>query len=185
MSLRSAAFMAVILLLSVLLTACGAASPAKPAAAPAPTFAKLIVTNDLVRGAENIDQSKPAEVARICSELSKFMHNERIVWRIKVMDPQTGAFMDDKNVGEVSVKLSDGQVVQAKYGGHGGTKDKPADFFWTAGWTVPETYPSGSLTYTVNAAGKDGRGAMMINDFKVPAAFLTILDGKVPVIEKK
>ena len=86
-------------------------------------------------------------------------------------------------MGQVEVKLSDGQVFQTKYGGHGGTKEAPLDKFWAVGWTIPENYPSGTMNFAVNVVAKDGRQGQLL-DFKVPAAFLTVLDAKVPIIKK-
>ena len=134
----------------------------------------------MVRGNENIPSD---QTAKVCVQNSKWSKNERIVWRIKVLDPKTGVYLDDTNVGQVEVKLSDGQVFQTKYGGHGGTKEAPLDKFWAVGWTIPENYPSGTMNFAVNVVAKDGRQGQLL-DFKVPAAFLTVLDAKVPIIKK-
>lgn len=162
------------------LSACGGSQPAaKPAAPAAPAFDKLIIAADVVRGATNVTDDKRAEL--VCVQASRYARNERVVWRIKVLDPKTGAFLTDAEVGQVDVKLQDGQVFAAKYGPHGKAPD-PVENFWTAGWTIPANYPSGTTNFNINVAAKDGRSGMFVPDFKVPAAFLTVLDKAVPVL---
>lgn len=194
--LRRMVLATLLVTLTAVLTACGgAAKPTAPAPAPAPTtapaaptapavaaapaFEQLIIGHDVVRGATNVPQEKRGDL--VCVQASRFARNERVVWRIRVMDPRTGAFLTDKEVGLVEVKLKDGQVLTAKYAPHGKAPD-PVESFWTAGWTIPANYPSGTAPFTISAKANDGRGGMNMPDFKVPAAFLTVLDSAVPVI---
>lgn len=182
--MRRMIFTTLLAAFTALLSACGGTSaPAAPAAAPAapaaPAFNQLIVSADVVRGATNVPQEKRGEL--VCVQASRYGRNERVVWRIKVMDPKTGAFLTDKEVGQVEVKLKDGQVFAAKFGPHGKAPD-PVENFWTAGWTIPINYPSGSMPFTISVTATDGRTGVNVPDFKVPAAFLTVLDSSVPVI---
>lgn len=192
--MKSTRILSLSLCAALLLSACSgaqskpAASTATPSATPAPaaapaaseaSFGQLLVVVDTVRGNANIPANEAA--LKVCAPVSKWLHNERVVWRIKVVDPKLGTAMDDKALGAVEVKLSDGQVLQAKYGGHPGKE--PTDFFWAVGWTIPESYPSGTAKYAISAEAKDGRKSQTV-DFNVAATYMTILDGKVPVIPK-
>jgi hypothetical protein len=59
-----------------------------------------------------------------------------------------------------------------KYGGH--PHDKPADSFWSAGWTVPADYPAGSMSYSVVATTNDG-STQSWAPFNVALSQLTVL----------
>lgn len=180
-----------LLFLVLTLSACAAQS-AQPKAAPvataAPAFNQLVIVHDVVQGNENIQDDKDFTLKH-CQTKSRWLHNERMIWRIKVLDPQTGELMDDKTVAQVEVKLPDGKVLPTRYANHGGTKEKPMDAFWTAGWTIPEGFPSGEFRYDVRAAGKDSRSGKLIEftvgDFGKGTGFHLILDGKIPIVPKK
>lgn len=145
-----------------------------------PGFEALIVVHDLVRGSVNIPDAEKKD--KVCVQSSRYLHNEEIVWRIKVIDPKTGQEMDDQALEKVEVVLADGTVLANKYAPH--PKQDPVDHFWAVGWDIPEDYPSGTLNYTINAVAKDGRQGQMVS-FKVASALLTIMDGSVPKIVKQ
>lgn len=107
-----------------------------------------------------------------CLETSIGHQGELIVFRTRVVDPQTGNDMTDSDLASVEVDLPDGEVFDASYGGHpgGGT---PTDYFWSVPWEIPLTYPTGSLGYTVKAVANDGRTGTY-TDFNVSSSQLTI-----------
>jgi hypothetical protein len=148
-----------------------------PVAAPKPTF--LMLYGDTVRGTaglspEEKDSSKPAGLT--CVQMSRFPIGSRIVWRMRVIDPLTNTAMSDKVLEYVKLKLPDGKEQVLKYGGHGGTKENPADFFWVTGWTVPADYPTGVFNYLVEAKSLVGAiGTFGYDAFKVPSGQLQII----------
>lgn len=179
------------ILLTGVLAACaqapGQASPsgeqsAAPPASGTPesmapaAAAVLFVDADTVLGPTNLtDEEKPAKT---CVQVSRYAHNEEVVWRVKVMDPVTGEPMDDSMLESVQVVMGD-QTLDLHYGGH--PHDNPLDFFWTVGWEIPEEYPSGTVAYTIKATAGDGRIGTW-DQFGVEAAMLTITDEVRPVI---
>ena len=147
---------------------------AAPAAPAKPQF--LIVVGDTIRGNLGLN---PVEILTTapgihCTQQSRFPQGGRIVWRMKVIDPGTGKFMDDKQIKDFSLTLPDGKTDVFKYGGHGGTKDNPADFLWAAGYTVPADYPTGAFNVKIQATDNDGRVGVF-DQFKVNIAQLTIV----------
>ena len=163
-----------VLAFTAFLAACSAAAPV---ATPGPTpVAALFIDVDTVLGPNNLtEEERPTKT---CVQANRFAHNEEVVWRVKVVDPLTGKPMDDAALASVQVKLPD-QTLDLRYGGH--PRDTPVDFFWTVGWDVPETYPTGTVAYTVNATAKDGRTGTY-EQFKVALAMLTVTDEVRPII---
>jgi hypothetical protein len=158
----------------LLALACQAA--AAPTATPGPPV-NLILVADTVQGPTNLTDEEKAAGA-VCVQKNRFAKNEEIVWRVRVMDPTTGAAMDDQTLSSVVVRLPD-QELAMHYGPH--PRDNPVDFFWTVSFDVPETYPSGLLAYTVVATANDARTGTY-NQFGVPLAQLTVTDEVRPVI---
>ncbi len=146
----------------------------QPAQQAASSFDKVLVSYDLVRGSKNVAKNEAA--AKVCVASSRYLHNEEIVWRIKVTDPKTGELLDDKALSSVAVKLSDGQVLKARYGGH--PAKSPTDFFWAVSFDIPEDYPSGQLKFDLDVTANDGRTGQMVS-FNVAPALLTVMDGAV------
>jgi hypothetical protein len=141
-----------------------------------PASPKLIVVYSIVRGFKNVG---PGPNAGPCLLDSRFRHNEEIVWRIKVLDPASGAFLGDKAVRSVEIKLASGETLPARYGPHPWKDPKPTDSFWSAAWTVPAGYPTGTLRYSISAIAKDGRTSTTV-DFDINASKLVVLEGTVP-----
>jgi hypothetical protein len=110
-----------------------------------------------------------------CVLRSQYMHNEEVVWRVRVLQ-QDGQPVTDKDITGMEVKISSGETFKMRYGGH--PHSKPVDFFWTAGWRIPDDYPAGSLTYTVTATRADGSTESW-EPFNVAPSQLTVLEGKV------
>ena len=168
-----------------LLTSCSAAATPPPVtvrttatvtATPpaAPVSSTLIIQADTVSGAPGAQGVTPNN-GGVCVQTNQYKATNSIVWRIKVFDPATGKPMDDKALQSVQVKLPDGQVFKGQYGGHpGGPGTQPTDNFWSTAWTIPATYPTGSLNYQVNAQSTDGRSGAY-NQFNVAPSLLTIV----------
>ena len=148
---------AALLLIGVVLAACAqapgtsAAPPAGGGAASAAANGQVFIQADTVLGGTNLSSQEPS-----CVQLSQFARNEQIVWRAKVFDPATGTALDDKALATVEVRLPD-QTLKMKYGAH--PKTNPTDNFWVVSFTVPASYPTGALPYTVVATTTDGRTA--------------------------
>lgn len=160
----------------LVIAACQAAATPTPTPAPA---VNLILVSDTVQGPTNLTDEEKAAGAT-CVQKNRFAKNEEIVWRTRVIDPTTGQPMDDTAITSLVVKLPD-QELAMHYGGH--PRDNPVDFFWTVGFDVPESYPSGALTFTIVATGTDGRTGTY-NQFGVAAAQLTVTDEVRPVISQ-
>jgi hypothetical protein len=143
------------------------AATAKPLVA---TF--LILQGDTVRSPEGLTDEEKTFLS--CVQQSRFPQGSRIVWRFKALDPISGKALDDKAIKSFDLLLPDGKTQSFKYGGHGGTKEAPADFFWTSGFSLPKDYPTGAFNYQIKATSLDGAiGAW--DQFKVPSAQLTVV----------
>ncbi len=106
---------------------------------------RLFIAADMVQG--------PGGSGPLCALRSQFMRKERVAWRIRVQDA-TGKQLDDKGLKSVVVELSDGQKFPAHFGGH--PPNAPTDHLWSAGWSIPEDYPTGTFNYKVVATALDG-----------------------------
>ena len=104
--------------------------------------APYIVVHDIVVGAE----STPA-VTPPCQPQSLFAPGQQVVWRIKVIDPQTGNPVKPNRLKSVQVRFKSGKTFDAQYfpHGEGGATDK----YWTATWTIPKDYPAGPVNYSI------------------------------------
>jgi hypothetical protein len=158
---------AVLLIVAAVSAACGASAP--PPEQTFPILTKVIVTADLVRGSKN-------PLGATCAYNSQFSRGEEIVSRVKIMDPKTEQYLTDKEVKSVKFFLKDGTSAALHYGGHpGGANATPTDFFWTTGWQVPDTYPTGATGWWVDAETNDGRKGHF-EPPKVASNALTILE---------
>lgn len=145
-----------------------------PVAADAQMARKLFFEGDLVRGAQ------PGAPGPFCVLTNQFKHLENVVWRIRVLD-QGGRVLDDKVLKSLAVELPDGQKLAAKYGPHPPPARGPAtDFFWTAVWTIPTTYPTGTFAYKVVATDADGNSQTW-EPFKRPPSQLTVVAGEIEI----
>jgi predicted transcriptional regulator len=139
-------------------------------AAQPPLAQALILNADTVIGSAGA--TNPAD---ICVQSSRFQQGESVVWRIKVYDPVTGNPMDNSTLDSVVVSLKDGQNFTAAYGGHPGQPGVPVtDYFWSTAWSIPKSYPTGSVQYTVTAMSKDGRTGTF-TEFNVAPSLLTVV----------
>jgi hypothetical protein len=160
-------------------SAAPAASTAAKASTPVAVQAAakfLIVTGDTIRGQLGLnDVEKLLTAPGIhCTQQSRFPQGGRIVWRMKVIDPNTGKYLDDKAISSMTISYPDGKLDTFKYGGHGGTKDAPQDYLWAVGYTVPLDYPTGAFNYKIEAKSLEGATGTF-EPFKVTAAAVTIV----------
>ena len=132
----------------------------------------LILQVDTVRSPEGLTDAQKEFLS--CVQQSRFPVSSRIVWRARALDPLSNKALDDKALKSFVLTLPDGKTDVFKYGGHGGTKENPAEFFWTAGFSIPATYPTGLFAYKVTATSADG-AVGTFDQFKVPAGQLTIV----------
>jgi hypothetical protein len=144
------------------------------ASAEAPAPRQLFFEGDLVRGAQ---QGAPGP---FCVLNNQFKRLEKVVWRIRVLD-EAGKSLDDKGLKSVVVELPDGQKLSAKYDRHPPPAQGPAlDYFWTAIWIIPTTYPSGSLGYKVVATDSDNKSQTW-EPFKTRPSQLSVVDGAIEI----
>jgi hypothetical protein len=135
---------------------------------------KLFVEGDVVRGAQ---QGAPGP---FCVLSNQFKRLEKVVWRIRVLD-EAGQSLDNNGLKSVIVELPDGQKLNAKFDRHPPPEQGAAlDHFWTAVWTIPTSYPSGSLGYKVVATGNDDQSQTW-EPFKSKPSQLTVVDGQIEI----
>ena len=137
--MRTATFAAVALSAALL----GFAGPAQAQQAQ-----KLFIDGDIVRGNTAMGATGP-----ICVLNSQFKRGENVVFRMRVRTVN-GELLDEKGVKSITVELTDGRKLNARYGGH--PPRSPTDFFWTAAWMIPEGFPTGTLGYKVTATDIHG-----------------------------
>ncbi len=142
---------------------------------------QLIVYADLVRGHE------PSDWGPSCALSNLYHRGEMIVWRVKIIDPETGnqvpratsELLADKPEQEdlgklggeatVTVHLSDGQSFPMHFGLHG-----DVDYFWTVNWLIPTDYPTGMINARITADWKGKTGDW--EPIAVPPSLLTVLE---------
>jgi hypothetical protein len=130
----------------------------------------IFIEGDMVRGNTQKGQTGPT-----CVLNNQFKHNENAVFRVRVRDI-TGKPLDDKEIKGVVIELSDGQKLTMRYGGH--PPRGSIDYFWSVGWVIPESYPTGSLHYTVVATDLAGR-VQSWQSFQDPRSQLEVVAGNV------
>jgi hypothetical protein len=141
---------------------------AHPAQAQQPQ--SIFIEGDMVRGNTGKGQTGPT-----CVLNNQFKHNENAVFRVRVRDIY-GKPLDDKGIQGVVIELSDGQKLPMRYGGH--PPRGSIDYFWSAGWVIPEDYPTGSLHYTVVATDLQGR-TQKWQSFQDPRSQIEVVAGTV------
>ena len=111
---------------------------------------RLFFEGDIVRGDQ---EGAPGP---FCVLNNQFKRLEKVVWRVRVLDP-TGKPLDDKGLKSLVIELPDGQKLAGRFAPHPPPRVGPAtDYFWTARWVIPGDYPSGSFAYKVVATALDG-----------------------------
>ena len=81
----------------------------------------------------------------------------------------------------MTVELPDGQKLAAKFGQHPPpAQGPPDDHFWTAVWTIPSAYPTGTFTYKVVAIDLEGRSQSW-EPFRTKVSLLTVVDAAIEI----
>ena len=114
-----------------------------------------------------------------CVLSSRYKRGEAVAWRVRAQLPN-GQVADDSAITSMVVELGSGDRIPLEYGPHG---NPPTDFFWAESWTVPASYPTGSLGYKVIATMQDG-SVVTWEPFTRPASVLTIVEG-TPMMESQ
>lgn len=139
------------------LMACGASAQEAP---------KLFFEGDMVRG------NGPTAQGPGCVLNNLFKRGETVIFRLRVLDPRTGANLDEKGVKNLTLELSNGDKFAMNFHGH--PPKEPGDWFWVAGWPIPAEQPTGSLTYKVTATTLAGE-TLVWKPFNVKPTQLTVL----------
>jgi hypothetical protein len=129
---------------------------------------KLFISSDMERG--NQAGAPPA-----CVLNNVFLHLEKVVWRVRVLDAD-GNVLDNKNLKSVVVELQDGKKVDAAFGGH--PPRAPTDTLWAAAWIIPADYPTGTFSYKITATDNQGNSVTW-EPFKVATSQLRIDQGAI------
>jgi hypothetical protein len=170
---------ALITILSMALGACGGDSADTTTTTEAAAVQTILaISADVVWGPLNIPEDERG--TQVCVLGNRFPRNSEIVWRARVTDPVTGEPLTDETA-SVEVQLSDGQVLEMRYGPH--PRDNPTDFFWTTSFDIPADYPTGTLGYEIAATANDGRTGTF-SQFQVAPSLLTITDEVLETIEE-
>ncbi len=142
--------------------------------AKAQSAGKLFFEGDMVRGDQ---QGAPGP---FCVLTNQFKRLEKVVWRVRVLD-QTGKSLDDKGLKSLVIELSDGQKLNGRFSPHPPPRVGPAsDYFWTAIWIIPTSYPSGTFVYKVVATDLDGNSQTW-EPFKRVTSQLQVIPGEIEI----
>ena len=115
-----------------------------------------------------------------CVLTGQYKRLEKVVWRLRILD-QSGKSLDEKGLKSLTVELPDGQKLAAKFGQHPPpAQGPPDDHFWTAVWTIPSAYPTGTFTYKVVAIDLEGRSQSW-EPFRTKVSLLTVVDAAIEI----
>lgn len=128
---------------------------------------KLFFEGDIVR------HRLEGQVGPFCVLQNLYKRGEAVAWRLRVLLPD-GTVADDAVLNSVVVELGSGEIVPMEYGPHG---NPPTDFFWANSWTIPTSYPTGSLGYKVMATMRDD-SVVTWEPFTRPATQLAVIEGE-------
>lgn len=103
----------------------------------------------------------------VCVVDSRFERGHGIVFRATVIDQATNELVEDA---KVKVVFATGDEYEMELGPHG----QEATLLWTALWTVPDDFPTGTLDYQI-IAEVDGK-EYAYEPFDVSLSKLTILE---------
>lgn len=126
---------------------------------------KLFFEGDIVRGAGPSAKGAP------CVLNSQFKRGEVVVFRVRLLDPKTGAQVDDKQIKDLSIELATGEKIPSSYRGH--PPQNSTDTFYSAGWPVPANQPTGSVGYKVVVTLADG-SSMSWKPFNVASSQIVV-----------
>ncbi len=135
---------------------------------------RFFFEGDMVRGDQ---EGAPGP---FCVLNSQFKRLEKVVWRVRVLDP-AGKPLDDKGLKSLVIELPDGQTIPARFGPHPPPRLGPAaDYFWSARWIIPAEYPSGTFAYKVTATAADG-SSQTWQPFMMRPSQLTVVAGAIEI----
>lgn len=131
--------------------------------------APYIVDHDTVVAAET-----PAQGQGPCSLQNRFLHGQKVVFRVKVVDPATGDQLTGDDLSGVTVNVESGSAptLDMEYGPH--PPKNPTDEYWVVAWTVPDGFPAGPVEYAIEVAGDHPAKTV---SFNVPPSNLVVLEG--------
>ena len=135
-----------------------------PGAPPVPVATSpgsgLVIQSDLVVGAPGP-----------CALQSRFHPGDRVVFRAKVYDAQTGQLATNA---QVVVRLEDGTTLDMRYGAHPPPQVGPAtDDYWVAVWAIRPDALMGIVRYSIDAT--DGGRTGHFEPFNNMTSLLTIV----------
>jgi hypothetical protein len=120
----------------------------------------LVIQSDMVVGAPGP-----------CILQSRFHPGDRVVFRAKVYDAQTGQLVPNA---QVVVRLEDGTTIEMQYGPHPPAHIAPStDEYWVAVWAIRPDAPLGIVRYTIDAT--DGGRTGHFEPFNNMTSLLTIV----------
>lgn len=121
-----------------------------PAALAAPGY---FVTGATLRGHTNPQ-------GPVCVANTVFFPGEMIVFHADIFDAETGELMDADDIAErnvrLTVRLDPGEELSLGFIPHG-EPENPDVWYWAAAWEIPADYPTGTITYTLEATDDEGR----------------------------
>jgi hypothetical protein len=142
---------------------------ARPVRAQSAPNGSLVILTDFVLGGPTSGPDVPS-----CVQLSRFAQGSKVVVRTRVIDGATGQALTDSDLSSVQVTLDGNAAMSEAYGGHPGGTAPKTDYFWSAAWTIPTNYATGSVNVTVTATANDGRTATW-EPFNVAPSALTVI----------
>ena len=119
--------------------------------------AGLVVVSDVALGA-----GPGVPPNQTCAIRSTFPQGQEIVFRVKVIDPATGAGLDDTQLAGVTITLPDGSMQNFRYGSHPPGPMGPKDLYWTYVFEIPADYPTGAFQYSIVATDLAGNTYMPV-----------------------
>lgn len=107
-----------------------------------------------------------------CVLMSRFKPEDKVIFRIRVTDTQSGEPLEEGGLKKLVVVMPDGTEFTPKFGPH--PPQQAAGHYWTYAWTIPADYPTGSHPYKVVATTLDDQEVTLI-PFEAPPSQLTIV----------
>ncbi len=138
----------------------GQTPAAGQAPAPAGQAPALLIQSDLTIG-----QPGP------CTLQSRFAPGDRVIFRAKVYDAQTGQQVID---GNVNIRIEGGPTIPMRYGPHPPPEVAPStDEYWVGVWAIPPSTPMGIVHYTIEAVSGTRMGTFV--PFNNATSLLTVV----------
>lgn len=96
----------------------------------------------------------------VCVAATVYHPGEQVVWRAYVYDAESGERLTQEQIEErgitVTAHLETGEQAQLNFLPHPGPDAPNVDWFWAGGFVVPEDYPTGTVSYTLEASDDEG-----------------------------